>query len=878
MKSIVWLAAGCTLPLLAVIADISAQDEDDDLTLLQLTHKKALADPSLDEPEESLEGGHDVRPYDEDEASRVHSPEEFSLLQEKIEDFKRSKESDGKADAEAKLAASLELMQARIAAQIGADGVVVHVDQNTNTNTESACPSAHYLDHTFVQLDRSQHHAICKPCLAGCTLCYGPSQHECVTGEPDISASASDAAHNLVQQVHQDVLALMQRLSSSPTRSRRSGQDPAPEDEAEAASDGVDAVDDVDAVDAADYAEADPAGKVSNQVFLEDDEAQSLCEEEDSSCGDIDVVEVSGEKDPHKATSIITSIEPLGENENAVNPSDMTDEELLLLPSMQKAMDSDGFCKAGEPCEETFSHQFATDEMTGEPVENPEEVPEDFVDEDPEEDPEEAENVEDVPEEEDDDDSILGPESVLQMNKSATGRAISYYARNRLKGLAANAGRHGWTYLKSEVKAYVAAQEGDCLDAVLQMIQASNDLYGCYKNHVNNMKTVMCKPGNDIRQIQDIVKDMKDVVTIVTTLSGHLKSAPMVGTVAGRVNTAGTSIGNSLTRARSTVDRQFVRYPGGYHRTWTATRGCCLPFPDSHCGAATTASTKCGGCTRGASCPWEKGCGIITKLDDKVEQHFKPRWDKLTEKVAEMAQWGQAGLNTAPLCLVRAGLTTCADVKRVTTNLANKMKTELIDKVCPLHLKIPVPRAPDLGLLRALGAVFGFLKGLFNTFNGIFNKDYCIYYPAVDAWWEQECTNICPPCCSYHGRRRWTGSFSCRTCCHRVCISVPKTRWYSKRACFNAMKILQGLGSFFNALFSIPIGIIERLIKPVVDEVTRQLNRLMDSILSALPAPPSFNVDFLNFKLPFPNLNYNFNCGNGYLTSTESTFIVGLKR
>jgi hypothetical protein len=212
----------------------------------------------------------------------------------------------------------------------------------------------------------------------------------------------------------------------------------------------------------------------------------------------------------------------------------------------------------------------------------------------------------------------------------------------------------------------------------------------------------------------------------------------------------------------------------------------------------------------------------------------------------------------------------------MTANLKAKVKRELLDHVCPINIKIPRPSLPNMGVLRFFAKIFNFLKGFFTTFQNIFGKDYCITYFTTDWWWEDVCTRLCHPCCSWHGRRRWAGGIRCRTCCHRICVPTLKSRWYSKRACFNALKILKGLGFFFDALLAIPIAVIKALLRPVINKVTEWLNKIVQGILDAIPQPPSFPSFFIGFSLPIPDINFNFNCHGARLSTSERNFVVGL--
>ena len=172
------------------------------------------------------------------------------------------------------------------------------------------------------------------------------------------------------------------------------------------------------------------------------------------------------------------------------------------------------------------------------------------------------------------------------------------------------------------------------------------------------------------------------------------------------------------------------------------------------------------------------------------------------------------------------------------------------DKVCPLRL--PGISVPSLGPINIVAGIFGKIGGWLQSLRNILAKVHCVSYPKVEVWSDYECTQICLPCCSYHGRRRWWGSVSCSTCCHNVCAWIPKTRAWSERYCFSAQDVLDFITGLLSIVFSPIMSVINLALKPIMDLIMTPVNALFDQLFGSLiidfPAFP--NMPFLDFNLP----------------------------
>lgn len=245
----------------------------------------------------------------------------------------------------------------------------------------------------------------------------------------------------------------------------------------------------------------------------------------------------------------------------------------------------------------------------------------------------------------------------------------------------------------------------------------------------------------------------------------------------------------------------------------------------------------------------DRACNTLQKLETKIDKWKAHYYDPIVVKIADAVQYTQAANNAVYhaswLARCGQGLNTCSQVKALADKISNSIGGTFTDKYCPLRPPgIPFPNiSPISVVLDWLGKIAGVFRGIQLELG----KMHCVSYPTVDAWWENACTRVCTPCCSYHGRRRWTGGVRCRSCCHNVCVKVLKQRWYTKRLCFSALNILNGLSGFVNSL----LGPIKNIIKAAMDLLLRPVVNLFNQILAKL----NLNVNFAFPKLP----DFNFN-------------------
>merc|ERR1712107_435433 len=118
----------------------------------------------------------------------------------------------------------------------------------------------------------------------------------------------------------------------------------------------------------------------------------------------------------------------------------------------------------------------------------------------------------------------------------------------------------------------------------------------------------------------------------------------------------------------------------------------------------------------------------------------------------------------------------------------------------------------------------------------------------MGCWVEQKCTNVCLPCCSHGRRRRWTG-LRCGSCCHRVCVPVPRCRFWFERVCFTAEMIIKGLNGLLYTLFK-PImdivqGAIELAMRPISTAISNALADKLLAPLNVLDGMRSISIDIM---------------------------------
>merc|ERR1712039_583761 len=97
-------------------------------------------------------------------------------------------------------------------------------------------------------------------------------------------------------------------------------------------------------------------------------------------------------------------------------------------------------------------------------------------------------------------------------------------------------------------------------------------------------------------------------------------------------------------------------------------------------------------------------------------------------------------------------------------------------------------------------------------------------------------------------RRRWRG-FRCNTCCHNLCESTPRCRYWLERVCVTGEMIIKGLNGWLYTLFK-PImdtvqGAIELAMRPISNAISNDLADKILAPLNVLDGMTSINIDIM---------------------------------
>lgn len=380
--------------------------------------------------------------------------------------------------------------------------------------------------------------------------------------------------------------------------------------------------------------------------------------------------------------------------------------------------------------------------------------------------------------------------------------------------------------------------EGECVDAVTKLVETAQEMYDCYKSNFARLKQVFCEPAEKHMKLKKGMEAIMVSSHIIEVITKPLKPIPYVGPVAKVL--WGVAL---ATRRVITPKVRFMRsLRVAQYGTFWENSDCCPPKAKSaDCVKWPGATYRCGSCSQGSMCQAARACNTLTKLEEKIDTWKEETYDPYIEYLTEAAAHHQGVYNIANgLILQRCGINACGEALKIATFIEAQVKFYFLDRFCP----IPVPSVSipsfDLGVVNFLvkiGNVFGKIKLALG-------KLYCMYVPQAQAWWQRVCTRICHPCCGWARRRRWAGHPYCNWCCHHVCVPVLRMRFYMKRFCFSAMRILQGLGAIFRAVLGPILAIIDRIINALLAPIRALVNAILNKL--------GFNVNFgIN---PWPSL------------------------
>jgi len=426
--------------------------------------------------------------------------------------------------------------------------------------------------------------------------------------------------------------------------------------------------------------------------------------------------------------------------------------------------------------------------------------------------------------------------------------------RHRVRGLAKDytgidGKRARNDFAKTTLATLLGVPQGPCLDAVDILVGTSQEMYACFKEPYSNLRSAFCDPVEKHDQVRDVLTTVHDASQTLERLSTPLQPIPYVGPVARLVRRASNTVNGRLPKYVQLVERLRVQL----HNQRTPDNECCPPFQtrNARCRSYPNWQYKCGACSAGEMCQASRACETLKKLEEKIDYAKSLTVDPMLEHVTKFAELANTADNSAAgSFLAGCGLSTCSDVKKAAESFQAQVRAAYWDKVCPL----PQPSLPsvDLGILAAGKDILRKISDALSKVMRVLTQKRCIEYPRSSCWTERECTRVCIPCCDSRRRRRWWPSVSCRTCCHNVCVHLPKCRFWMDKVCFTAEAIIKGLHGLLSKLFGPIMKEIQRLINTVLGPIQGFIDSLIDKILSPLAALDglSFNLDVMSISFP----------------------------
>lgn len=434
-----------------------------------------------------------------------------------------------------------------------------------------------------------------------------------------------------------------------------------------------------------------------------------------------------------------------------------------------------------------------------------------------------------------------------------TSRAVSTAVKNRIKGACKDhvrtvAKRQAKDYAKRELKAWVNAQDGPCLDALDLLVGASQEIYGCFKENYARLESAFCQPPEKHGKLLSTMKGAQTSANAMARISDPLKSLPYVGPAARTLNRVAKAVLTYLRTPVYKLDQHMVRQYGPRYEN----PDCCPPFPANGCSSSPGALYRCASCNRGGMCLAKRGCNFLRRLESKIDEWKQDHFDPIVEKVAGAVQYVQAGSNAVNSAsfLFSCGFNHCSKVKQFTQKIMDQLRSSFTDKFCPI--RVPSIPMPNIGALQTVLDWLIKIGSVFHGIGAILGKWHCISVPIPQAQWRTKCWRVCLPCCRYHGRRRWTGSVRCSSCCHNTCVPYLHAWIYMKRYCFSGMSILKGIGGFIQRFLGPVLSLIDRAIQFLLRPIQSLFNMILNKIGSV-----SLDINFPtlpNFEFSLPSL------------------------
>ena len=391
-------------------------------------------------------------------------------------------------------------------------------------------------------------------------------------------------------------------------------------------------------------------------------------------------------------------------------------------------------------------------------------------------------------------------------------------------------------FAKTYLKDWIAAQEGNCLDALDDVIGVVQEVYGCFKAKYQQFTNAVCKPADTYNELYSLMSSIVRNAGIMKIVANPLQNLPYVGGVAKTLYQVSTQIESTLKpRVNDLEQYKRQQYPAIKDDPQF-----CKPFPAS--GWQQSSAYNCAGCNGGSVCTLQTACNTVKGLELKIDAWKAKNFDPLLVKLAEAVQHVQAGanaVNSASWLYTCNGFKTCADLKTLTEKVRSEIESEFLNDRCPL----PVPSVP-MPNINPLKVVAGFLAQIGSVFDKVkveLMKLHCISVPEIRMWHERQCHRVCFKCCSYKGRRRWAGKVKCSNCCSNACVWVLKSKVTMRRYCFSAMKIMEGISGIFTKF----LGPIKIVIEKAINFLLSPIRALFAQILQKI----GINVD-----IPRPNL------------------------
>ena len=190
--------------------------------------------------------------------------------------------------------------------------------------------------------------------------------------------------------------------------------------------------------------------------------------------------------------------------------------------------------------------------------------------------------------------------------------SLSSQMKARIKGtlkdhVRTRAKRAAKDYAKAELKAWINAQEGPCLDAVDIRLGASQEIYGCFKENYAQLEEAFCTPPEQHDQVLSALTTIRDIAKVINLIANPMRRLPYVGGAASTIYSVSQQVQRILTNPIRNLESMMQQRYGKH----LADQRCCPPLSPHHCRTHPGALYRCASCNDGAMCFSKRACNWL---------------------------------------------------------------------------------------------------------------------------------------------------------------------------------------------------------------------------------------------------------------------------